>query len=195
MSFEDDVDHYADFLARRQRREMTEGDLSTVYSILNELRTNGRLLPEGGESRVEYGLHDTKMTRTPYPVFIGTNSWAEEHATHMRVRVVWPDYNLPNDAWSRYTSRWVEIGQAITDEINADPEEVVKLKLSRQQGREGKTIPLSELRSKADTLMSVLSVRVTEDESAAIRKWAKDRDISLSVAVRQAITLLMKERS
>lgn len=36
-------------------------------------------------------------------------------------------------------------GQDITDEINSDPEEVDKLTKSREQAREGKTTPLSEM--------------------------------------------------
>lgn len=38
-----------------------------------------------------------------------------------------------------------EVGQAITDEINADPDEVDRLTRSRQQARAGKRTPLSSL--------------------------------------------------
>ena len=94
-----------------------------------------RLLPPGGITTIEYGLQDPKSTRRFFPVYIGTTEWARLHATHQRERTVWIGEG-PNDLWARYVTEWEDIGQMITDQINADADEVARLRRAREQARE-----------------------------------------------------------
>lgn len=105
MTFDRDVEFYAAYLANKQGRSVTDEDREDVRELLNELLRNGRLLPEGGVTVVEYGLHDTRMTRRDFPVYIGTTAWAENRATHLRHRTVWPS-DEPNDRWAKYVTAW-----------------------------------------------------------------------------------------
>jgi len=110
MSFEQDVEFYATYLANRQNRTVTEHDRELVCSLLKEIVLNGRLLPPGGITTIEYGLHNTKMTRRGFPVYIGTTEWARTHSTHERRRTVWIGEGR-NEDWARYVTAWEERAQ------------------------------------------------------------------------------------
>lgn len=106
MTIEQDAEFYATRVAARLRRSSpSEQDLTVVEALLQELVADGRLLPSGGLTQIEYGIQDTKMTRRDYPMLIGKDEWSKKNATHTRQRTVWIG-DGPNGQWGQYLTAW-----------------------------------------------------------------------------------------
>lgn len=105
MTFDEhDVERYAEALGRPNTPVGTPQE--AARSVLQALGNDGRLLPPGGTTRVEYGLEQDNQVVKGI-LMIGVGERAEKWATHERRATVWPDEG-PNDYWARYVTAWVK---------------------------------------------------------------------------------------
>jgi|SRR5689334_24041827 len=103
-----DVQRYAEFIAGH-RDAATPRHREAARAVLLALIDEGRLLPPGGVTRVEYGVRVLADGEPSGIMAVGTSEWCRKNGTHQRTVTSWVAEGQPNNQWPKYTSAWEEI--------------------------------------------------------------------------------------